>query len=825
MINGNGIMKFCFNIILIGLFFINPAQLLGADSLDTKPLEKLIISANALYINNSEGLEEGQFEAGSKAILLSTINEAEEFVNNPGYIQQQVDSVLWYLADVCVTFESNVTAAGLDLIDDKATRETIYLYSNLNKLSYDYLIFGMHDATGYGVGWENNDDRSDVKDVCGSYPGVYSEDMNHILQNEEVTRQRYRMINAYNRGGILTMSWHQFDPLGRSFYASRVNNERIVETLLPGGQYHEFYKEKLYRVAIFFKTLRGQNGGSIPVIFRPYHEHTGSWFWWGEDHCTTQEYIDIWRFTVGYLRDTLNVHNLIYALSPSAQQISSSADYFNIYPGDDYVDIFGVDKYFGNPISDVDKTLFSEKIQYVVQASDERKKVVALTEVGQENLPTTNFFSDVLLDPIKKDSITSKIIFAAVWRNLYTGHHFAPYPGHPSVPDFINFYKDPYTLFQNNLPDMYKPVKPDTTAPQIIEYPEPDFISYYKNVLIEVTTNERAYLKYSLNNEDYGIMPNIFSKGHATRYHTTIIPAAQGDQGNIYVRGMDFYGNVMDSSISVSYIVDTLQRPVSWIEPSYSTDNWKRGNAPFSFLGESGDETKIPNSRTVFFRSEFNVEDVDSINQLVLFLKYDNGAILYLNGKEIRRASMPNGEIEYGTWALNSSGSFITYTLGPLDLQYLKNGQNTLGIEIHQSEGDSTDLFFDLYLFSPDILINYGAEWQYYSKGGKPPDKVLGSMRIYEESFMYPIKFRLKQNYPNPFNSVTHIKYTLAKSGQVTISVYNVLGKKIKTLINKYHNTGNYSILFNGAQLASGIYYYRAEIADHIIVRKMILLK
>jgi len=818
-------VKFYFNIIFIVLILSGTIYAQPADSLNTISLEKLIVSAHALYANSVEGMGEGQYKSGSKAILLSAINEAETFVNQSQKTQTQIDSVLWHLADVCVVFETGAVAGGLELIDKKPTKETRYLYSNLDKLSYDYLIFGMHDATGYGVGWKNDDDRSDVKDVCGSYPAVYSEDMYHVMQNHEVDRLRYRVTNAYNRGGIITMPWHQLDPLGRSFYASKVNNERIVETLLPGGEYYDFYKEKLYNMALFFKTLRGINGESIPVIFRPYHEHTGSWFWWGDGHCTANEYIEIWRFTVIYLRDTLNVHNLIYALSPSAQHIDSVNDYFNIYPGDEYVDIFGVDKYFGYPVSDRDKNIFLQKMRCVVQASNERNKQAALTEVGQEKIPTTNFFTDVLLDPIKRDSLASKISFAAVWRNAHTEHHFAPYPGHPSVADFIKFYEDPYTLFQDNLPDVYKPLTADTTTPKIIEYPLPGSVFYYTDVLIEIVTDERAYLKYSLVDEDYEQMPYSFSTGQETRYHSVIVAGIQGEQGHIFIRAKDVFGNIMDSSVQITFTVDTLLRPVGWIEPDYNTNDWLKGNAPFLFMGESGEGCKIQNSRTVYFRKEFNIEKLDSVNQLVAFLKYDNGAVLYLNGKKLRKTSMPDGETDYNTYAFNNSGSFVTYTLGQVDLQCLKNGKNIIAIEIHQSQTDSSDLFFDFYLFSPDVLINYGSEWQYYSNGRKPPDRTLGSLGIDDNLSVIPAKFKLEQNYPNPFNPITNIKYSLAESDRVIINVYDVLGREIATLIDKYQIAGNYAITFNGSHLASGVYYYRAQTTRNVSVHKMIILK
>jgi hypothetical protein len=90
---------------------------------------------------------------------------------------------------------------------------------------------------------------------------------------------------------------------------------------------------------------------------------------------------------------------------------------------------------------------------------------------------------------------------------------------------------------------------------------------------------------------------------------------------------------------------------------------------------------------------------------------------------------------------------------------------------------------------------------------------------------MIPANFKLEQNYPNPFNPLTNIKYSLAESGRVIISVYDVLGREIATLIDKYQMAGNYALTFNGSNLASGVYYYRAQTAGNVSVHKMIILK
>ncbi len=88
-----------------------------------------------------------------------------------------------------------------------------------------------------------------------------------------------------------------------------------------------------------------------------------------------------------------------------------------------------------------------------------------------------------------------------------------------------------------------------------------------------------------------------------------------------------------------------------------------------------------------------------------------------------------------------------------------------------------------------------------------------------------PTIFALDQNFPNPFNPATNIRYHLPHAGVVTLKVYNVLGKEIATLVSGAQTIGSYAVAFNGAGLASGIYFYRLQADNFIETKKMVLLK
>jgi hypothetical protein len=85
--------------------------------------------------------------------------------------------------------------------------------------------------------------------------------------------------------------------------------------------------------------------------------------------------------------------------------------------------------------------------------------------------------------------------------------------------------------------------------------------------------------------------------------------------------------------------------------------------------------------------------------------------------------------------------------------------------------------------------------------------------------------YELMQNYPNPFNPSTQIKYSIVKPGMVKLSVYDMLGRQVTTLVNEYQNTGTYLVNFNGSRFASGSYFYRIESGDFTSVKKMLFVK
>ena len=194
----------------------------------------------------------------------------------------------------------------------------------------------------------------------------------------------------------------------------------------------------------------------VPMIFRPYHEFDCDWFWWGRAHCTTDEFKDLWRFTVSYLKDSLHVHNFIYAFSPDNRFVTEQ-QYLERYPGDDWVDMVGVDNYgdFGRD-GKYNLEAGFRKLKIVSDYAIRANKLAAFTETGLESVPNTTWWTETLLKTLKSNEL--KLSYVLVWRNDTRSptHYYAPFPGQVSEKDFIKFYDDPFTLFEKDLKNIYK---------------------------------------------------------------------------------------------------------------------------------------------------------------------------------------------------------------------------------------------------------------------------------------------------------------------------------------------------------------------------------
>ncbi len=340
-------------------------------------------------------------------------------------------------------------------VDAQATKETVQLYKNLHRLLSKGIMFGHQDDLAYGVNWKYQPNASDIKEVTNDYPAVFGWELGHLeldssknLDDVPFEKMKQFIQQAYSKNCIITISWHLRNPLtGKSAWDPELGT---VASVLPGGIKHDLYKSWLDKLAVFFNDLKTKNGTFIPVIFRPYHELNGSWFWWGKNHCSPDEIKSLYRFTADYLKNKKGIHHLLYAFN--TDKFSSEEEYLERYPGDEYVDLLGFDIYQRQEGNEAFIQTTDRLLTVLEKLSASKRKIPALTEFGYGTIPDSTWWTSTFWKAIGHHQIS----YVLGWRNAGKKENgemefYVPYKGQQSADDFRKFYAIKKTLFAKDL--------------------------------------------------------------------------------------------------------------------------------------------------------------------------------------------------------------------------------------------------------------------------------------------------------------------------------------------------------------------------------------
>ncbi|MBO3101811.1 glycosyl hydrolase [Cellulomonas fengjieae] len=378
-------------------------------------------------------------------------------------------------------------AETVTIVDPDASPLTRSLFSYLDDVRGDGILFGHQHTTSYGLTFTGADGvRSDVKNMTGDHPAVFGWDT-LILQGDEApgsagntTDQNIAALDdyitqAHELGGINTLSAHiENFVTGGSFYDTTGDTLRAV---LPGGAKNAELNAYLDDIAAAADGARDADGNLIPIIFRPWHENAGSWFWWGAAFGSPGEYKELYRYTVEYLRDLKGVSNFLYAFGPGSGFGGNAEQYLRTYPGDAFVDVFGLDAY-DNTGSEAFLDGLVADLGMIADLADAKGKVSAFTEFGVTNGVGTGgsspeqWFTKVL-DAIKADPRASRSAYMQTWANFDAGQHYVPVTGDALLPDFQAYAADPFTLFAGEVTGAFDRAVDTTPAGPILHIASP----------------------------------------------------------------------------------------------------------------------------------------------------------------------------------------------------------------------------------------------------------------------------------------------------------------------------------------------------------------
>jgi len=387
--------------------------------------------------------------------------------------------ILTFLLAACTSLPTSKFHA----VDPKATPEAKALFQRLLKLQDKGVMYGHQDDLMCGYTWWYEPGRSDIKETVGDYPAVVGFELGEIETGRDRSLDSISFAQIteqvkwfHKQNGIITISWHAINPItsqwtGRAispngpgsswdikkFTSGRyeepdsvedfeitAENLNAVKSILPGGENHAMFNGWLNILANYFMTWKDDNGKLIPFIFRPYHEHSGTFFWWGRERCTDEEYAELWRYTVNYLRDK-GLHNILYAYN--TDKVYSLEDFMRGYPGDEYIDMLSIDWYGSG---EEFNALIDKALDFGSQAAEEKGKLFALSECSN--------VSQDMVDILKK----YKVSHFLTWR------HAPPRGPLPAGVDMAaieqrreerreqtkQMYADPHTLFLRDIQDV-----------------------------------------------------------------------------------------------------------------------------------------------------------------------------------------------------------------------------------------------------------------------------------------------------------------------------------------------------------------------------------
>lgn len=267
-------------------------------------------------------------------------------------------------------FDESIFQVSGKLVDPNASDEAKRLFSYLCDEYGKHILSGQYCDTGF-MGWEN---LKIAENNGGKYPAILGLDMGYYSQtgiDHDVTvKTTEQAITCWEKGGIVTLCWHWLAPekyiKGTWYKAFRPEEVKMNLTKMVNGQDEAgmaLLRKDIDNIAA--ELLKMQEAG-VPILWRPLHEASGGWFWWGAEGADT--YIKLYRYLYHVLTEEYGLHNLIWVWNGQSEQW---------YPGDAYVDIIGMDIYAGEHV-------YTSQIEAFLKTheSTDANKLVVLSENG-----------------------------------------------------------------------------------------------------------------------------------------------------------------------------------------------------------------------------------------------------------------------------------------------------------------------------------------------------------------------------------------------------------------------------------------------------------
>lgn len=304
-------------------------------------------------------------------------------------------------------------------INASATQETRSLLAYLNSPAQPAMIGSAYGGSKKAYGWKEQFNAG------GRYPAVYAieyYDAGPVEMRPDAREEARQIILAhFAAGGVVSLHDHVYNfALSAPVDLTDAYRNRSVDGLaaiLPGGDSHAAYVAYLDRLASFVQSL-SVNGVKVPVLYRPFHEMNGKWFWWGGES-SADNLVSVWQFTVDYLVKTKGCNNLLFVWSPNISAKASVEYYSQFWPGSNYVDVVGIDGYDNGDSADFANAMMRNSYAALLAVAKNNHKPLAWAEIGFEKAARSSygFWFDNVLASLKKYYPEAR--YFTIWNHVW----------------------------------------------------------------------------------------------------------------------------------------------------------------------------------------------------------------------------------------------------------------------------------------------------------------------------------------------------------------------------------------------------------------------
>ncbi len=333
---------------------------------------------------------------------------------------------VYFLINILTFSVSSLARTTIKPVNPDASPEAInllnYIYKHANGRK---VISGHHEFN-----FDSMNYIEVVHQITGKYSAIYGCDFGMSTGETPEKADRIRLgvvqkaIKWWNSGGIVTLCWHESLPGSpvQNFKSTqkKMSQAEFDELLTPGTKGYGLLIEEIDQIAGYLKMLRD---AKVPVLWRPYHEMNGGWFWWGKKN----NFSKLWDLLYDRLTNHHQLNNLVWVFGPNCQINKDIAPYSDFYPGSSKTDILAFDAYVKNT-SEFKAEWYEDLVKLA------KGKPVALAECGM--LPTALQFKGMY----------NKLSWFMTWRENLTNKN--------TREQIQALYNDKRTITRDEAPDL-----------------------------------------------------------------------------------------------------------------------------------------------------------------------------------------------------------------------------------------------------------------------------------------------------------------------------------------------------------------------------------